>query len=231
LALAALGLAIPFAGLCGESPSAESADLPRYAPPPDAREGVRVDVGLRGKDDTVLSFSVLAPDHVGWTTKEQPSLFWYQSRPVQAKFELSVVQENQSKPVFAFRLDESARPGIQRLRLSEHDVRLQTGVEYEWVVALVFDPTNRSQDIIASGLIKRVNPPPAFAAKLPGTTPAQLPFLYASAGIWYDAVEALADLIEAQPENRLLRRQRASLLEQVKLSSAAAYDIKLASGR
>ena len=41
--------------------------------------------------------------------------------------------------------------------------------------------------------------------------------IYAEAGLWYDALAAVSEMIERAPDNRELRRQRAALLAQVGL--------------
>src|SRR5207247_233074 len=97
------------------------------------------------------------------------------------------------------------------------------GVEYEWVVAMVVDPDSRSQDVLASGYIQRVEPSPALAAKLATAVKSELPAIYAEEGNWYDALDALSNLIEARPDNKDFQIQRASLLQQVGLTNAAAF--------
>ena len=61
-------------------------------------------------------------------------------------------------------------------------------------------------------------------AQLKQASPAQLPALYAEAGIWYDAIDQLSKQISADQSNRQLRERRAALLEQVGLREAAAFD-------
>jgi hypothetical protein len=41
--------------------------------------------------------------------------------------------------------------------------------------------------------------------------------VYAGASLWYDAVAALGDLIEAAPQDRALQERRSALLRQVGL--------------
>jgi len=48
--------------------------------------------------------------------------------------------------------------------------------------------------------------------------------LYATAGLWYDTIATLSELIDAVPQDALLRQQRATLLDQEGLTEAAAYD-------
>ncbi|MEI6084974.1 MAG: DUF928 domain-containing protein [Verrucomicrobiota bacterium] len=181
----------------------------------------RVTGGSRGAGDATLTLDVLAPDDTGLTTQEQPSLFWYQSKPATAKFELTLLEENKVKPVLQVKVDRSATAGIQRLRLADHGIKLTPGVEYRWVVALVTDPNNRSTDLVASGFIERVAPSAELQAKLAGATPSSLPAIYAAAGIWHDSLSSLSDLIAAQPDNKAWQEQRADLLRQVGLKNAA----------
>jgi len=88
----------------------------------------------------------------------------------------------------------------------------------------VIDPKQRASDIIASGTIKRVQPPPTLATQLSRANPRELPFLYAQEGFWYDAIGTLSEQIDTDPADRHLREQRAALLEQVGLNTAATDD-------
>ena len=193
----------------------------RFRPPTAAAPSVRVTGGSRGIGDTAITLDVLAPDDIGLTTQEQPSLFWFQSKPAEAKFELTLLQEDKIKPVVQFTIERSAQAGIQRLRLSDHAVKLVPGVEYQWVVALITDPDNRSSDLVSSGVIKCVESSDELRQKLAQATPGSLPSVYAEEGIWYDALSALSDQIEAHPEDAELGATRADLLRQVGLKVAA----------
>lgn len=192
----------------------------KFRPPADGAPAVRVTGGSRGTGDATMTLDVLAPNETGLTTLEQPSLFWFQSKPANAKFELTLLQENKAKPLVQFTVDRSSKAGIQRLKLSEQGVKLTPGVEYQWVVALITDPDNRSSDLVASGVIKRINPPAALKEKIDHASPDSVPAVYAEEGIWYDALSVLSDQIDAQPENKTLRETRADLLRQVGLKAA-----------
>jgi hypothetical protein len=196
-----------------------------FRPPTTGAETVRVTGGSRGTDIATITLDVLAPDDIGLTTQEQPSLFWYQSQPADAKFELTLLQEKQIKPLVQVKVDRASKAGFQRLKLSEHGVKLTPGVEYQWVVALVTDPENRSTDLVASGVVKRIEPAADVKQKISQAAPASLPSIYAEAGIWYDAIATLSDQIEAQPENKTLRETRADLLQQVGLKAAAQAEV------
>src|SRR5262245_25700522 len=193
----------------------------KFRPSTTGAPSVRVTGGSRGTGDATITLDVLAPDDTGITTQEQPSLFWFQSKPADAKFELTLLQENKVKPLVQVMVQRSTKAGIQRLKLSDHGAKLTPGVEYQWVVALVTDPENRSSDLIASGVIKRVEPSADLKGKIAKATPASLAGVYAEAGIWYDALSVLSDQIDAQPENKSLRETRSDLLRQVGLKAAA----------
>jgi len=200
----------------------------RFRPGLSGAPSVRVTGGSRGSGDSTITLDVLAPDETGLTTQEEPSLLWYQSKPAVAKFELTLLEENKPKPLLQVKANGNGQAGIQRIKLSDHNVKIAPGVEYQWVVALVTDPDNRSSDLVASGVIKRVEASADLKGKIAGATPASLPGVYAEAGIWYDALSVLTDQIEAQPGNKALRETRADLLRQVGLKAAAEADGSLA---
>src|SRR5437867_13335867 len=58
-------------------PQRSAASAPVYKPPLRGAPGGRVGGGTRGTQERdIFVLSVLAPDHTGLTTREQPSLFW-----------------------------------------------------------------------------------------------------------------------------------------------------------
>ena len=208
-----------------QKPAANSPVKVKFRPPSTGAPSVRLTGGSRGTGDTTLALDVLAPDDVGLTTQEQPSLFWYQSKGETAKFELTLLQEKKIKPLVQVTAEGSLSAGIQRLRLSEHGVKLSPGVEYQWVVALITDPENRSRDLVASGVIKRVDPSAELQRSIAAASPASLPAVYAEAGIWYDALSSLSDRIDADPRDKALQEARADLLRQAGLKGAATLPV------
>lgn len=201
--------------------------VPVYRPPVADAPKRRVDGHVRGLDDAVLTLTVLTPDHVGQTTKEQPSLYWYQSKAVNSRFELTITDRYAVKPVLEARFAGMSE-GIKRLRLSDYKVSLLEGVEYRWSVAVVLDPENRSSDLVASGAIKRVKPTEKLLARLKGAPKSELPSIYAEEGMWYDSMEALSELVAARPQDAKLHEIRAIYFMQVGLQDAAMHDRLLA---
>jgi hypothetical protein len=205
----------------GEAP----APVPVYRPPTRGAPAGRVGGGTRGLPGRV-AVAVLAPDHVGLTTREQPTLHWFLTPDATAPVEITVVDPARSQPLLALTLPPPVRAGIHGVRLADHGVRLSPGIQYQWSVAVVLDPDRRSRDVVASGAVERVEPPEPVRARAGQATAAELPFVYADAGLWYDAVTALSERVEAAPGDETPRRQRAALLEQVGLREAAAFDLR-----
>lgn len=190
---------------------------PIYKPPPRGAPSVTVNAGTRGIAFEVPALLVLAPDHPGLTTQEQPTLSWYISRPTTAKVELTLHRENEAKPLLTSSLPGVSRAGIQSIRLAKEGVKLELDVEYEWVVALVVDPGNRVKDVVASGVVKRV-PATAALRQALAAQPAAQASLYAEHGLWYDALQTLLERWEANPSDALPRDQLKDLLDQVGLT-------------
>ena len=194
-----------------------TASAPVYKPPLRGAPGGRVGGGTRGTGREVFVLSVLAPDHSGLTVQEQPSLYWYISHPTSLPVELTVMDPTAVQPVLEIRIPAPIAAGIHRVRLSDHGVRVAPDAVYRWYVAVVADTGRRSRDILAGGTIQRVQPTAELLAKLRDARREDAPALYAEAGLWYDALAAMSDLIEASPQNTEIRQQRAALVAQIGL--------------
>lgn len=193
---------------------------PVYKPPLRGAPGGRVGGGTRGTGN-VFVLSALAPDHTGVTASEQPALYWFISSATSLPVEVAIMDPQGVKPLFESRLAGPIEKGIHRIDLAELGVRLAPGVPYRWSVTVVPDPKRRSRDILATATIERVEFPDALRAKLPQTSKSELPSLYAEAGLWYEALAAISELIDRAPEDATLRQQRAALLSQVGLPDIA----------
>jgi uncharacterized protein DUF928 len=197
---------------------AADAGVPVYNPPSRGAPGGRIGGGTRGGGN-IFVLSVLAPDHSGFTTSEQPSLYWFISKPTALPIELTVMDSQGIKPLLETKLPSPAEPGIQRVRLADYNVHLAPGAAYRWFVAVVPDADRRSKDILAGGAIERVDLQEDVKAKLAQASDKEVPFVYAQAGLWYDALKSISDLIDAAPQNQELRNERTALLKQVGLPS------------
>uniref|UniRef100_UPI001177E5B7 DUF928 domain-containing protein n=1 Tax=Candidatus Entotheonella palauensis TaxID=93172 RepID=UPI001177E5B7 len=203
----------------------ETKKIPLFKPPKVDRPRTRLVGGGSRGTGSIIELSALTPEQSGLTVQEQPSLFWYLSEKTTYPLELIVSVDRAKQPMLVTRLRPPSQPGIQRVRLTDYDVSLKPGVTYRWFVALIPDLERRSKDIIAGGGVERIPLPDAIRSRLGRTEAERMPHLYAEAGLWYDALATISDLIEAAPADLGLRQQRAALLEQVGLGTVAAYDV------
>jgi hypothetical protein len=198
-----------------------------YKPPMRGAPATRIGGGSRSAG-LALRLNVLAPGETGYTTQGNPTIYWFVSQAVDLPVELTITSNESlqaaAKPLLEVTLQPPIAKGVHALRLADHGVVLKPDVEYQWFVAVVRNPAQRSNDVVAGGTIKRVSESDALQAQLRQSAQAQRAAVYAEAGIWYDAIDQLSQQISAERGNRALREQRAALLEQVGLREAAAFD-------
>lgn len=165
---------------------------------------------IKGKT-TVLQ--ILAPDHAGLTLQPQPTLYWYASTPVAARFSIAAIEKHGAKPLL--QVDIKKAGGIQQLDLGKHNISLQPELSYQWSVVQVSDKDKQSTTTIASGIIERMKPGEGLSNRIKNSQGTELVNVYAIEGIWYDALETISSMIDKSPEDKSLVTIRKSLLEQV----------------
>lgn len=176
--------------------------LAKYNPPPDQTppNGYSQSTATRGTCDgsgVGPPLTVLAPHkHVGQTASLHPTFAWFvpYSKPIAIEFTLHEYVPG-SKPKLAqkMKIPLQSTPGIMKLTLPSDEPGLVMGKRYIWQVAISCDRNKPSKDLVANAEIEVVEMSPALKRQL-STTIARLKMadLYASAGLWYDALrEAL----------------------------------------
>jgi hypothetical protein len=181
-----------------------------------------------GRSDGTIKpedFFVLAPeDHVGRTIQEQPVLYLFLKIPTSTLSRLTLIPYMDTKVLPTPVRQEvqrqiPLRQGIQAIRLADYNIHLVPNVPYQWRV-------NLDDSMEERGYIIRAELPKALEARLAKANKAATPALYAEAGLWYDALAAISDLIDAAPDDVGLRQQRASLLQQGGLREVADSEMQ-----
>ncbi len=214
------GMALGLALTSSTGWTAEAGGAFSYKPPMRGAPAARIGGGTRGIGDQTLELVVLAPDHTGLTTKEQPTLYWYVSKPVPSKLEVTLINDDDIDPELEEVVATPGTAGIQSIDLAKTGAKLKPDLEYRWFVSVVADPGQRSNDIVASGTIQRIKPEGTLKDKIAGADDRALVRVYAEEGVWYDTIDTLSRLIEKSPDDAALKQQRAVLLEQVGLDVA-----------
>ncbi|NES45987.1 DUF928 domain-containing protein [Moorena sp. SIO2C4] len=154
------------------------------------------------------------------TLAESPTFWFYV--PEQSTRELTVefvlLNQNQ-QAVLVKSITLSGTPGIVRVRLNQP---LQTDQLYRWQFSVLVNPQNPSGNPTVEGLVKRITADSTLSSKLnAATSPRDRIAIYASHGIWHDAMTALAQLRSKKPEDSRLERDWEDFLGSVGLRAIA----------
>jgi hypothetical protein len=158
---------------------------------------------------------VLSPEHMGWTSKASPTLYWRLSEATNLPIEIVITDDVSVEPLLETRLTSSHASGIHGLSLADQGIELVPDTTYRWSVALVLDDENRSRDRFAGSALLYRPPGTAAAEALAAAGPGRLAHGYADQGYWYDAFDQFTLWLEAEPRDARLLEHRAALLEQV----------------
>ena len=192
-----------------------------YKPPLLDAPPARVGGSTPGTGGKAAILQVLAPDHAGLTTQAQPTLYWYARTEVVVRFEIAPINEDGTAPLLKVEAGSNKVAGIQQLGLGDHNISLLPELTYQWSVTMAADEGSRSAGVIASGLIERMEPGEGLTSRIKRSKGTDLVDVYASEGVWYDALETISSMIEESPEDKGLEAIRASLLDQVGLQTVA----------
>lgn len=206
-------------------PPPQPSGIPIYVPPSrGSPQGNRVGAATRGLEGNGAQLEALAPDHVAFTTREQPVLWWYVPVATRARVDFMLLEPSRPDPLFDLTLSEGAEAGLHALSLAEHGVRLRKGLAYQWMVALVPRPSSAAADLIAGGVVQRVDAGPELRGALAASPADEHWRVYARYGVWYDALNGISEQIRARPGSARLHELRAQLLHEGGLPGASAWD-------
>ncbi len=178
-----------------------SADaLVLFKPPVSGAPATQMGGGTRGIKSGSINIQLLAPEQVALTAQASPNLYWYIAALPHQSIEFSLSLENTGETIFEQNLPTLTKEGIQSIQLSTLNVQLKEGEQYRWSIALIVDPNQRVNDVIASATFRREN------TEIPLNDLAKL----AQAGYWYDTVQYLAEQKSPQM-TELLKQQGITL--------------------
>lgn len=189
-----------------------------YRPPLRGAPTRRIGGSSRAPGIPSVQILVFAAEHTGLTMFSQPSLYWYLSKQINRSVEVTLTNSSSIEPVLRTVVTGPIAAGVHKLPLKERGIRLRPNVEYEWSVAIVFDPKRRSRDVVSSATIRHVELSGMAVDRINRSSDAMLPAAYADEGLWYDAMAAISQMIEVKSTDSKLKEKRAALLSQVGLS-------------
>ncbi len=210
-----------------QSGPTEDVQLPHYTPPKKLIPRARVGGGLRGTDGSDPVLVALVPDHVGLTAKKAPVLNWFLSKPTTYPLKFTLIDIRVVTPLHEGLIPTPVHAGVQSIDLKDWDLALEPDVQYRWYISAIRNPDSPSQDIVAGGVIERCEFSTCLV-EMEVDLACDRPSVMRNAlrGFWYDAMACLCEMIDSNPLDQALRRQRASLLNQIGLAKVAEWDLR-----
>lgn len=144
-------------------------------------------------DARELALSVIAPEQAGWSSREQPELYWFTSRSVSNAIQLTInpASGNAIDPLYEGPITASADGGIQVISLQKLGVKLMPNTDYEWSVSLVTDSKSPSRDLVASGRIRFAPLSVEGRVSMDRMNETEQAERLARGGYWYDLVQLM----------------------------------------
>jgi hypothetical protein len=152
---------------------------------------------------------MLVPEDGARTLSDRPTFYWYVGEaPFRTTFFLRDANETGAKTLYRVEA-ESKKAGLYRVTLPE-SVRLSSGQVHRWQVRWQ-DSRGVGQIDVASAIKLEPNPQVQLAiAKAPNDL-AKARILAANL-YWYDALDAYTKWLEANPNDKTARQERAELI-------------------
>jgi Domain of Unknown Function (DUF928) len=192
-----------------------------YAPPKDVGTPKNTVGGLvRGECREVKCLMALIPNsdagiaHFPQTISGYPTFFFNAPKfSGKAEFRLYEVSVNASpKRIYKTSFPIETQPGIISFRMPLNAPELRVGKFYRWEFTW-----NNSGNSKCTGLVRRIELNRAVSQQIEKAKPIEKASLYAKAGIWFEAVETLAEARRDRPEAPELTIEWVELLKSVGL--------------
>ncbi len=192
--------------------------LVRYIPPSGNRPTPKTRVGKGGSRGgpgvASATVTLLVPEHVAYTSQEQPTLYWHLSDSMLRPVVVTVTGLDDVQPLLEKTLAGPHAAGIHAFKLGDYGVRLATGKTYRCTMQVIEKPDQPSlSDSLAMAFIERKTREQTGQHD-DALSRAQR---YAGSGLWLDALEALFDKGGRGASDPRLTQARQGLLEQVGL--------------
>ena len=174
-----------------------------------------------------LSLTALMPDpeidpnSLQLTIAKYPQLFMYIPPTSAESMQVFIKGEDGTDIYRTQPINIPGKSGVIAISIPETEAKVEIGKNYRWLVTIICNPKKRRDDLVASGWLRRMEPNSNLANQLKNAEKNEYPSIYASNGIWLDAVTILAELRYAEPNNLDLKNDWKELLESAGLNDLA----------
>ncbi len=197
----------------------------QYTPPPNTGiPGRRVGGGVRGGCSVTSpqTLTAVVPENAYGQTLDEYPTFWFYLPEMEAEAAEFMLLDESGESVYEIEFEVTGESGIIQVEIPAHSgvPPLAVGESYEWSLAMVCDRLDRSGDLFVVGSVERVAPDANLEQAL-AASPMDQSTVYAQAGLWYEAIEALVEQRQGStlPADALTKWQ--TLLQDVGLEDLA----------
>jgi hypothetical protein len=154
------------------------------------------------------------------TVTPRPTFWFYVPYRLNGKILVTfALQDDKDNNLYRADLMPTSEPGVVQISLPANAPALEPGKRYQWFFTIECEP---NLSLETRGWVDRINADPDFTQKLTQATPRDRASLYASNGLWYEALTTLADLRRRNPNDGAIAADWSSLLQSVGVDPAVA---------
>ncbi|XGV96943.1 MAG: DUF928 domain-containing protein [Leptolyngbya sp. BL-A-14] len=195
-----------------------------YHPPKRGIPGRREGAGTRGTclRGPKLLMPLAPSDSFSTTVSTTPTFFWYVPKTIAQTAEFALLDEN-DRTLYRTTVNLPGAPGVVGVSLPANvtNTVLTVGKDFYWQFSILCDPTQPSINPFVEGVVQRVKPATALVNQLKKAPQRERSSLYASNGIWQDAIATLAQERCAKPQDQSVIDGWSKLLQSVQLEDYA----------
>jgi len=195
-----------------------------YHPPKRGTPGRREGAGTRGTclRGPKLLMPLTPIDSFSTTASNSPTFFWYVPKTAAQTAEFALLDEN-DRTLYKTIVNLPGTPGVLSVTLpaSVTTSVLTVGKDFYWQLSILCDPNQPSINPFVEGVVQRLKPTAALTSQLKKASLHDRSALYASNGIWQDAIATLAQERCAKPQDQRVATSWVRLLQSVQLEDYA----------
>jgi putative transposon-encoded protein len=165
--------------------------------------------------------ALLPPTEPVLTVAEYPTIFVSLPRTSAKEAEFILKEADKDEVLYKTTVTLPSNSGIVSVSLPANGTLppLEVGKDYHWYFFVICNSQDQADEPFVDGQIQRVKPSPNLVAELKNAPPRDRAALYAEAGVWYDAINSIAQLRRSSPNNGAIAADWAELLKSVGLDT------------
>ncbi|MEM6451418.1 MAG: DUF928 domain-containing protein [Cyanobacteria bacterium P01_D01_bin.105] len=169
----------------------------------DVRQGLpgrRISGGSRSPNTACLAtpnqpvVALMPKSNLGLTLSERPT-FWFALPAISPDRMLEFgLYDEAGGLIYQERFNASGKAGISSLSLPDTFSPLSAEQDYRWYLSVVCNPESRSEDLVVTGWIRRMQADSELRTKLANTTLQERLSVYETSELWFDTLTTIAEL-------------------------------------